>query len=62
MISCGAVTVLSYNTYYQAMSEKYCHRRIQEQFGIEFLNEENSFVIFEAQLLNSSSVVSNKKQ
>jgi len=39
-----------------AMSEKYCQRRIQEQFGIEFLDEENSFVIFEAQLLNSSSV------
>ena len=39
------------------MSEKHCHRRIQEQFGMEFPNEENSFVIFEAQLLNSSSVV-----
>lgn len=39
------------------MTEKHCHRRIQEQFGMEFSNEDNSFVIFEAQLLNSSSVV-----
>ena len=39
------------------MTEKDCHRRIQEQFGMEFSNEENSFVIFEAQLLNSSAVV-----
>ena len=39
------------------MEEKYCQRKIQQQFGIEFCNEENSFVIFEAQLINSSSVV-----
>ena len=41
----------------KAMEEKYCQRKIQQQFGIEFCNEENSFVIFEAQLINSSSVV-----
>ena len=41
----------------QAMEEKYCQRKIQQQFGIEFGNEENSFVLFEAQLINSSSVV-----
>ena len=43
--------------YVKAMEEKYCQRKIQQQFGIEFCNEENTFVIFEAQLINSSSVV-----
>ena len=43
------------------MKEKLCQRKIQQQFGIEFCNEENSFVIFEAQLINSSSVVRFRK-
>jgi len=39
-----------------AMTEEDCQRKVQDQFGIEYKDAENSFVIFEAQLLNPSAV------
>jgi len=41
-----------------AMTEEDCERKVQDQFGIEYKKSEDSFVIFEAQLLNPSAVVS----
>ena len=41
-----------------AMTEDQCHRRVQEQYGIEYKNSANTFLIFEAQLLNPATVVS----
>ena len=40
------------------MTEEDCERKVQDQFGIEYKKSEDSFVIFEAQLLNPSAVVS----
>jgi len=39
-----------------AMTEADCHRRVQDQFGIEYKKTEDSFVMFETQLLNPSAV------
>jgi len=39
-----------------AMTEEDCERKVQDQFGIEYKKSEDSFVIFEAQLLNPSAV------
>ena len=40
------------------MTETDCQRRVQDQFGIEYKKTEDSFVMFETQLLNPSAVVS----
>jgi len=39
-----------------ALTESDCQRKVQDQFGIEYKKTEDSFVIFEAQLLNPSTV------
>jgi len=39
-----------------AMTENDCERKVQDQFGIEYKKTEDSFIIFEAQLLNPSAV------
>ena len=40
------------------MVEEKCHRRYQDQYGMEFSNDEKSFICFETQILNSTSMVS----
>ena len=44
--------------YFQSMVEEKCHRRYQDQYGMEFSNDEKSFICFETQILNSTSMVS----
>ena len=50
-------TTLSTSLIFQALTETDCERKVQDQFGIEYKKTEDSFVIFEAQLLNPSAVV-----
>ena len=42
----------------QELSEEGCVRKVQEQFGIELKTEQDTFVLFEVQLINLNSVVS----
>ena len=50
-------TALSTSSLFKALTETDCERKVQDQFGIEYKKTEDSFVIFEAQLLNPSAVV-----